>query len=338
MNEVFETLHAQTYKKKDGEKSEDGTNVLFATVQPEKWPSLMKRFNISTVPTFLFFSNNRLVRNTCGANAVLLSQNVKWLTEQSESELLDGACEVVSTLGEITLVMKGSADEPKCGFSRQAVDVLRKAGVHFTTFDVLSDEEVRAGLKKRFTWPTFPMLFARGRLVGGIDIVRQLADEGTLVEELGRDERQDVGEKSGQKQEGEAPPSGAESKQDVAPKAQNTGANEDGEEQGEQGVSSALRARLEGLVQQRDVMLFMKGSPSTPRCGFSRKIVEILKNEKIEFGHFDILEDNEVRQGLKKLFEWQTYPQLYSKGQLVGGLDIVKELVQMGELKKEVCR
>lgn len=343
MNEVFQTLHTETYKEKDTVISDEGTSVLFAKLQPEKWPSLMKSFNISTVPTFLFFSKKRLVRSTSGANAVLLSQNVRWLMERSESDLLDGACEVVSTLSEITLVMKGTADEPRCGFSRQAVEVLRKAGVQFKTFNVLSDEEIRAVLKKRFNWPTFPMLFARGNLIGGIDILRQLADEGKLVQELARDERQDVGDNGGEKEEAKEK-SADESKQDGAQKTEDAGSggasggNEPREEQGVEGMSSALRERLEGLVKQSEVMLFMKGSPSMPRCGFSRKIVEILNDEMIEFGHFDILEDNEVRQGLKKFSEWLTYPQLYSKGQLIGGLDIVKELVQSGELRKELSQ
>ena len=78
-------------------------------------------------------------------------------------------------------------------------------------------------------------------------------------------------------------------------------------------------------------MLFMKGTPDEPRCGFSRQIVEILKNKQVKYGSFDILSDNEVREGLKTYSNWPTYPQVYIKGELVGGLDIVKELVQSGE-------
>ena len=73
-------------------------------------------------------------------------------------------------------------------------------------------------------------------------------------------------------------------------------------------------------------MLFMKGTPDAPRCGFSNQIVEVLKVNDISFSSFDILEDNEVRQGLKEFSEWPTYPQLYIKGELMGGLDIVKEI------------
>ena len=75
-------------------------------------------------------------------------------------------------------------------------------------------------------------------------------------------------------------------------------------------------------------MLFMKGNPSAPECGFSRTIVGLLPGEDIEFDSFDILTDNAVREGLKEFSEWPTYPQLYVEGTLVGGLDIVKEMVE----------
>ena len=94
-----------------------------------------------------------------------------------------------------------------------------------------------------------------------------------------------------------------------------------------------LDTRLAALVRRSPVMLFMKGSPDAPRCGFSRQIVEILQAEKVAFGHFDILTDEEVRQGLKTFSNWPTYPQLYGDGALIGGLDIVKEMKEDGELK-----
>ena len=73
-------------------------------------------------------------------------------------------------------------------------------------------------------------------------------------------------------------------------------------------------------------MLFMKGNPEAPRCGFSQKTVNLLRQEKVEFGWFDILEDEAVRQQLKKINDWPTYPQIIVKGELIGGLDIVKEM------------
>ena len=76
----------------------------------------------------------------------------------------------------------------------------------------------------------------------------------------------------------------------------------------------------------------MKGEPAAPRCGFSSKIVALLNDEKVKFSSFDILTDNVVREGLKSYSNWPTYPQLYVQGKLVGGLDIVKELKEEGEL------
>lgn len=83
-------------------------------------------------------------------------------------------------------------------------------------------------------------------------------------------------------------------------------------------------------------MLFMKGKPDEPKCGFSRKVVEILQQENVPFESFDILTDEEVRQGLKVYSNWSSYPQLYIKGELIGGSDIVLEMQKSGELKKNL--
>jgi len=95
-----------------------------------------------------------------------------------------------------------------------------------------------------------------------------------------------------------------------------------------------MEERLKGLINQNKVMLFMKGSPDSPRCGFSRKVVQMLQEANVEFGYFDILQDEDVRQGLKTYSEWQTYPQIYANGELVGGHDIILELHQEGQLAK----
>jgi len=99
-------------------------------------------------------------------------------------------------------------------------------------------------------------------------------------------------------------------------------------------TTEELNARLRKLMGQDKVVLFMKGSPDAPRCGFSRKIVALLEEQKVQFTHFDILTDDSVRQGLKVLNEWPTFPQLIVDGELVGGLDIVKEMADNGELQE----
>ena len=87
-------------------------------------------------------------------------------------------------------------------------------------------------------------------------------------------------------------------------------------------------------MTQADVVLFMKGSPDAPRCGFSRRIVALLRERGVAFGSFDILQDERVRAGLKVLNNWPTFPQLIVKGEFVGGLDVVTEMVENGELKE----
>ena len=87
-----------------------------------------------------------------------------------------------------------------------------------------------------------------------------------------------------------------------------------------------LFKRLGDLVKAAPVMLFMKGTPSSPQCGFSRQLVAILRENSVKYGFFNILADDEVRQGLKEYAEWPTYPQLWMDGELVGGLDIVSLL------------
>lgn len=87
----------------------------------------------------------------------------------------------------------------------------------------------------------------------------------------------------------------------------------------------ALHKRLSSLVKAAPVMLFMKGTPSAPQCGFSRQLVALLRENSVKYGFFNILADDEVRQGLKEFADWPTFPQLWVDGELVGGLDIVKE-------------
>lgn len=84
------------------------------------------------------------------------------------------------------------------------------------------------------------------------------------------------------------------------------------------------------------ILSYGVGSPEAPQCGFSRKVVEALQNISQPFGSFDILTDNDVRQGLKEYSQWPTYPQLYVNGELVGGCDIVLEIAETGELKSSI--
>jgi Grx4 family monothiol glutaredoxin len=94
----------------------------------------------------------------------------------------------------------------------------------------------------------------------------------------------------------------------------------------------SLEDRLKTLINKAKVMVFMKGDRNAPRCGFSRTLIQILNETGVNYETFDILSDEEVRQGLKTFSDWPTYPQVYVNGELQGGLDIIKEMQAGGEL------
>ena len=97
-------------------------------------------------------------------------------------------------------------------------------------------------------------------------------------------------------------------------------------------TSAPVENRIRGLIDEHDVVLFMKGTPVFPQCGFSATVVQMLSLLGVRFKGFDVLEDPEVRQGIKRLSDWPTIPQLYVKGEFVGGCDIVREMYETGEL------
>lgn len=97
-------------------------------------------------------------------------------------------------------------------------------------------------------------------------------------------------------------------------------------------MTDELKARIEKAIRSNRVVLFMKGSPSMPQCGFSAAVVSVLKEVGTPFGSVNILADQELRDGLKEYSSWPTYPQLYVDGKLVGGCDIVREMHHRGEL------
>ncbi|MEP2103869.1 MAG: Grx4 family monothiol glutaredoxin [Parasphingorhabdus sp.] len=97
-------------------------------------------------------------------------------------------------------------------------------------------------------------------------------------------------------------------------------------------MSDAVNAKIDTMVTSNDVVLFMKGTPLFPQCGFSSKAVAILEHLGVGFESVDVLQDMEVRQGIKEFSDWPTIPQLYVKGEFVGGSDIMMEMYEAGEL------
>jgi len=276
--------------------------VRFGKVNADVCSGLANSFSANQVP-FTVFLNPRgeKIDTIPGADPPKLVDKVKQLSSMTFDAACAGSCSEASSgdlnsklkqlinYSPVMLFIKGSKADPYCKFSKQAVAIMEKYNVEYSTFDILKDEEIRQGLKEYSNWPTYPQLYIKGELLGGVDILKEKDEDGSLKEDL----------------PGEA-------------------------------AAETLDDRLKKLINKGQVTLFMKGMPSEPRCGFSRKICELLDQNSIKFEHFDILSDEEVRQGLKTYSNWPTYPQLYANGKLVGGLDIVKELADEGSLLDEL--
>ena len=95
-----------------------------------------------------------------------------------------------------------------------------------------------------------------------------------------------------------------------------------------------IKSEIKNIIDKNDVCLFMKGVPEAPQCGFSMAISNILKHLNINFKGINVLEKETIRQGIKEYSDWPTIPQLYIKGEFIGGCDIVKEMFEKGELKE----
>ncbi|KAJ3169249.1 Glutaredoxin 3 [Geranomyces variabilis] len=297
MNEVFEEL------------SRKYPAISFIKLEAENYPDVSEKYEIAAVPTFIIVKNGAIATRIEGANAPALTAAVEKYAklatgpttsssnstpttnapsseqqspEQQHKALRARLDELVKS-NQVMVFIKGTPQQPRCGFSRQLVDLLGGVNVKYGSFNILADDAVRQGLKEYANWPTFPQVYVDGSLVGGLDIVKEMIESGEF--------------------------------QTMVP------AEED------------LNTRLKSLINKAPVMLFMKGDPETPRCGFSRQITSLLKENSVDYKTFDILEDDEVRQGLKTFSSWPTYPQLYIKGELVGGLDIVREMIESGEFK-----
>jgi monothiol glutaredoxin len=101
-------------------------------------------------------------------------------------------------------------------------------------------------------------------------------------------------------------------------------------------VNDSTRARIDGLVKDNAVLLFMKGNRQRPQCGFSAQVVQILDSLVREYRTVDVLSDPEIREGIKEYSSWPTIPQLYLAGEFQGGCDIITEMYQSGELQQKL--
>ena len=95
-----------------------------------------------------------------------------------------------------------------------------------------------------------------------------------------------------------------------------------------------IKEKIKNLIDNNQVCLFMKGTPDAPQCGFSMAVSNVLKHLNVDFKGINVLEDEDLRQGIKDFSDWPTIPQLYIKKEFIGGCDIIKEMFEKGELKK----
>lgn len=288
-------------------------DVFFGNIDAEANSDLSEVFQVTMVPTIVLLNGGSAVENVMermeggfdpsqvtiavqrllaaseGLSAGSGSSSTPAISSFSENpeEVLAARLDTLIKRDAVMIFMKGEPSAPKCGFSRQAVKLLRQHEVPFGSFNILSDDSVRQGLKKYSNWPTYPQIYVHGELIGGLDILKETAEEGSLKEELGVT--------------------------------------------GPATVITPLHDTLASLIKRSEVMIFMKGLPSAPQCGFSRQMIELLDDSGVPYDAFNIIENNEVRQGLKEFSNWPTYPQLYVKGELIGGLDICKELAEDGD-------
>ena len=101
-------------------------------------------------------------------------------------------------------------------------------------------------------------------------------------------------------------------------------------------MNENIKEKITNFVEKNDVCLFMKGTPEVPQCGFSLAVSNMLKNLEVHFKGINILEDQEIREGIKLYSDWPTIPQLYIKSEFIGGCDIVKEMFEKGELQTKL--
>ena len=99
-------------------------------------------------------------------------------------------------------------------------------------------------------------------------------------------------------------------------------------------MNETIKKRINDLIEENEVCLFMKGSPDVPQCGFSLAVANVLKHLNVNFKGINVLEDNNIREGIKEFSDWPTIPQLYINKKFIGGCDIVKEMFEKGELKE----
>ncbi|EAL69528.1 glutaredoxin family protein [Dictyostelium discoideum AX4] len=202
MRDVFDQLAKQA-------TNQANNKLLFLKVEAEKVHQISGRYNVKSVPTCIFLNQGKLVQSVVGANPSELALqtnnfsktcdtlpleeqqqqqqseeiiNKIKLDQEQEKKLLNERLEKLVNQSPVMLFMKGNPEKPQCGFSNKTVTILKENGFEFGSFDILQDQAVRNGLKEYSNWPTYPQLYINGKLVGGYDIIKDLNEEGELID------------------------------------------------------------------------------------------------------------------------------------------------------------
>ncbi|XP_041968630.1 glutaredoxin-3 [Aricia agestis] len=168
------------------------SGTKFSVCDAEKLSEISLKHKVESVPTVILFKNGSQVDRVDGVDAAQITQKVK--THSSKSNIISSATPSKESLEDrlkalinksnVMVFMKGTRDAPRCGFSKTLIQILNGVGVQYETFDILTDEEVRQGLKVYSDWPTYPQVYVKGELVGGLDIIKELQASGDLQSTL----------------------------------------------------------------------------------------------------------------------------------------------------------
>lgn len=169
-------------------KQEANKAIKFINVAVEEIPEVAQQHEIEAVPTVIFFQNNKAVHRIDGIDIADLTAAVKKLADAPGSPAASGSTgsledrlKALINKANVMVFVKGDRNTPKCGFSKQLIQILNDTNVPYETFDILTDEQVRQGLKTYSDWPTYPQVYVKGELQGGLDIVKEMLTSGELL-------------------------------------------------------------------------------------------------------------------------------------------------------------
>ncbi|KAF9116320.1 Glutaredoxin 3 [Mortierella sp. GBA39] len=297
MNDVFEELASKN------------SNIKFIKIEAEKFPDISEEYEIAAVPSFVFVKEGKVVDRVEGANPPELSKTVAKYSKSPASSATNGTTAAASP--SVAAAPTMSAEEMNARLkeltSSSSVMVFIK-GTPTAPRCQFSRQLLEILTSQNIRFSSFNIL--------ADDEVRQamkaFSDWPTFPQVYVKGEF--VGGL------------------DVVKELVATG-----EFQALVPAEKDLKTRMDELIQKAPVMIFIKGSPETPRCGFSKKLVALLADQGVTYDSFDILEDDDIRQGLKTHVDWPTFPMVFFKGELLGGLDIVSEMVENGEFAQVVA-